>query len=481
MKRGVLWATVDQGSTSTKGALISTRGESVLETRVSVRRDVSGDSVVHDPKALAGGVVRVLDRLLAQAPENSVAGIGLTCQRSTCLLWDRESGEALTEALSWQDRTQARRAARLVRHQHIIRRRTGLPLSPHYAALKLSHLLQRVPGGVGRARNGEIVAGTLDAFLVRRLVGRDYTEPGHAGRTLCFHLDRGEFDRDLCRLFGVPRAALPTIVPSASVRGSYRDIPLTAVAGDQQAALLGHGGWRDGVTAAHFGTGAFILAATGNRPRRGAQILSAALATTSRARRYQAEGSVNSAGSAVDWIFGITKSRIQDWGERNSEPDALPAVLPAFAGLATPWWRPGARAVYAAINQRTSADDLVAGTLFALAMRVLDCVDALARAGVTTRVLRVSGKLTRLSGLITLLANAGQIQVEVSELEETGLAGIARLAAAGAIGNSRPLEHRPRSQYRLSPQWPAARAAKTRRRWRTFVRRTLEIAEFEPF
>jgi len=476
-----LWAAVDQGSTSTKGALISEGGDLVLEAHVPVERKVSGDSVVHDPTALAQGVVRVLDRLLAQAPTDSVAGIGLTCQRSTCLLWDRASGEALTESLSWQDRSQARKATTLDRHDRMIRRRTGLPLSPHYAALKLAHLLRRVPAGRRKAERGEIVAGTLDAFLVRRLVGRDLTEPGHAGRTLCFDLDRGAFDHDLCRLFGVPPAALPTVVPSASIRGSYRGFPLTAVAGDQQAALLGHGGWRTGVTAAHFGTGAFILASTGNRPKRATHVLSAALATTNRTRRFQAEGSVNSAGSAVDWIFGITKSRIQDWGEREIEPGTLPAVLPAFAGLATPWWKPETRAVYAAINPHTSADDLIAGTLFALAMRVLDCVEALTAAGVTTRVLRVSGKLTRLNGMIALCANAGQLQVEVSKLEETGLVGIARLAAAGASGNTRALVHRPETRLRVRPSWPASKAAKTRRRWRSFVRRTLDAAAVEPF
>lgn len=476
-----LWAALDQGSTSTKGALISDRGDLVFKTHVPVAREVSGDSVVHEPAAIAQGVVRVLDRLLSRAPRDSVAGIGLTCQRSTCLLWDRASGEAITEALSWQDRSQARRAVLLGRHDRMIRRRTGLPLSPHYAALKLAHLLGRVPAGRRKAERGEIVAGTLDAFLVRCLIGRDLTEPGHAGRTLCFDLDRGMFDRDLCRLFGVPRAALPAVVPSASIRGSYRGIPLSAVAGDQQAALLGHGGWRTGVTVAHFGTGAFILASTGSQPRRGTRVLSAALATTKRARRFQVEGSVNSAGSAVDWIFGITKSRLQDWGEREIEPGTLPAVLPAFAGLATPWWKPETRAVYAAINLRTSVDDLIGGTLFALAMRVLDCVDALAGAGVPTQVLRVSGKLTRLDGLVALLANAGQIRVEVSKLEETGLAGIARLAAAGVSGNTRPLSHRPETRSHVRPLWSASRAAKTRRRWRSFVRRALAAAEVEPF
>ncbi len=474
MSRRRTWAAVDQGSSSTKGALVSENGVLEFVTRKTVSRDVAGDSVTQDPVEIARSVETVLERLRRHSPEPIVA-IGLTCQRSTCLLWDRATGKPLTRALSWQDRTQARSARLLERHGPSVRRRTGLPLSPHYAALKLAHLLRTRRGALRLAANGDLVAGTLDALLTRRLVGRDLTEPGHAGRTLCFHLARGAWDRDLCRLFGVPEPALPTIVPSASLRGSYRGVPLTAVAGDQQAALLGHGGWKPGVTAVHFGTGAFVLSSTGSSAIRHRAVLSAALATTPRARRYQAEGSVNSAGSAVDWACSIAGEDLADWTRRPLDPDRLPAVMPSFAGAATPWWRPEASGLVGGLGLETSGGDLLGGVLFGVAMRVLDCVEALDRAGASTRVLRVSGKLTRLEGLIGALADAGQLVVEVADQEEMGLLGIARLAMAGHYGRAAPLGTAPALSRRREPRWQPAKASRVRRSWRRFAKAALAL------
>lgn len=476
MSSGQVWAVVDQGSSSTKAALVSKDGTLSNPTRVAVKRAVSGDSVVQDPEELARSVLVVLERLVQRSPRASIAGIGLTCQRSTCLIWDRSSGKPLSHALSWQDRSQAPRTRRLARHERDVRLRTGLPLSPHYAALKLNHLLRSRRGALEAARQGSIAAGTLDAFLVRRLIGRDVTEPGHAGRTLCFHLGRGVWDSKLCRLFGVPEEALPQIVPSASVRGSFHGIPLTAVAGDQQAALIGHGGWKPGVTAVHFGTGAFVLASTGTQPIRHRDVLSAALADTPRARRYQVEGSVNSAGAAVDWACSLTGEKLSSWKTRSLDPDSLPRILPTFAGAATPWWRPEATGLVSGLGLETDGADLLGGVLFGLAMRILDCVEALERAGASTRVLRVSGKLTRLEGLVGVLADAGQLPVEVARQEEMGLLGIARLAVAGSTRKSASMISAPALRWRREPSWSPAKARRVRRSWKRFATAALDLS-----
>ncbi len=468
-----LYAAVDQGSTSTKAALITAGGEIVYRTSRAIERAADGDSVWHDPDEIAASVISVLDRIFRRARPRA---IGLACQRSTCLLWDRAGGQAMTEARSWQDRSRARAAERLSSRAAWVKRRTGLPLSPHYAALKLAELWRRE-----RARPAQTLAGTLDAFLVQRLTGSASTEPGQAGRTLCLNLETNTWDPKLCALFGIPPEALPAIRPSAGRRGSYRGVPLTALAGDQQAALLGHGGWRPGVTAVHFGTGAFALASVGPRPRFDRRVLSAAIATTRRARRYQVEASINAAGAAVDWIFDLTGRRIQDWRDRSlGEPGPAasphPILLPAFAGLATPYWRPEARAVFAGIDSGTGADELIAATLRALAMRVADCVETLESAGASVGSLRVSGKLTRLRGLIQAIASACQVPVAVSELEETGLVGIARLAQAGFEGRSRALDQGGAVQARVPPAWSGAEARRVRRHWRRFVQKALTVS-----
>ncbi len=464
-----LLAVVDQGSTLTKGAVVDLAGERREEISLPVASRVDGPRIEHDPAAIAAGVEVTLGRLLEG---RRIAAIGLTCQRSTCLVWDRASGEPLTAALSWRDVSQGGRVEALAGQAEEVARRTGLRLSPHYAAPKLAHLLESLPGGRRRAEAGELVAGTLDAFLLRRLVGVDATEPGHAGRSLLYNLESGDWDPRLCELFGVPRAALPALAPSAAPRGEHRGVQVTAVAGDQQAALLGHGGWEPGVTAVHFGTGAFVLAATGETARRHPGLLSAVVASTAAGRRFQLEGSVNSAGAAVDWACALTGADIEAFADRDLDPERLPRVFPAFAGAAAPWWRHDARAVVAGLTLETGADDLVRGVLAGVAMRVVDCLEALAEAGVPTATLRASGKLTRLSGLVGLLADAAGVAVEVSADEETGLAGIARLAATG-LGALPDPAGAPRIARRRDPAWPPERARAARRRWRQFVDRAL--------
>ena len=458
-----LIAAVDQGSTGTKAALIDATGRRLAESSCPVERQTTGGaSLEHDPEELIAGVEACLEEVTAAAKP---AAIGLTCQRSTCLVWERDGGRPLTRALSWQDLSEADRVGSLAAHADEVAARTGLHLSPHYAAPKLARLLDEVPDGRRRAAAGELVAGTLDAFLAQRLTGEATTEPGHAGRSLLYNLDSGDWDLELCDLFGVPRAALPRLLASAKPRGEWRGLPLVAAAGDQQAALIGHGGWRRGVVAAHFGTGAFVLASCGDRPLRRPGLLAAVLASTPRRRRFQLEGSVNSAGSAVDWACRLTGERLEEWEERALDPRRLPRVLPAFAGLGAPWWRPGAAAEITGLRPEHDGGALLGGVLAGVAQRVLDCVEAIADAGIAVQTLRVSGKLTRLGGLVALLADLGQLPVEVAAEEETGLTGIARLAAAALAGEETVLSAAAGRRDVVAPSWPRAAAREVREAW----------------
>ena len=285
----------------------------------------AGERVEHDPATLAGEVVALLEELAGRGPLDAVA---LTCQRSTCLLWERVTGRPLTGALSWQDRRAVARVAPLGAAAAAVAARTGLHLSPHYAAPKLGWLLERLPDGARRAAAGELVAGTLDAFLVQALTGTASTEPGQAGRTLLCSLDEGTWDPWLLELFGLPGAALPPLAPSVGVRGSWRGVPLVALAGDQQAALVGHGGAVPGVVAAHFGTGAFVLAAVGALPLRRPGLLAAWLYRRGEERAFQLEGAVNSAGSAVDWALRITGIALEAAGAVESCRSACPGACP---------------------------------------------------------------------------------------------------------------------------------------------------------
>ena len=426
--------------------------------------------------------------------------MALACQRSTCLLWERDSARPLTAALSWQDLSARERAAALEPYAPEIARRTGLRVSPHYAGAKLAMLLDEHPDLRRRAERGEVLAGTLDAFLVHRLTGEPSTEPGHAGRTLLYDLDADRWDEALCQTVGVPPAALPPLLPSAGPRGALAGdawrgtplagVPLLALAGDQQAALVGNGG-HDAeagagcVAVVHFGTGAFALVETGESPLRHAGLLAAVAWSAAGGvpggarRRFQLEGSVNSAGSAVDWALrlrgGSTSQRGGDatdlaaLGAAELDPERLPDFLPGFVGVGAPWWLPHGGATLGSLTLAHGPDDLLRGVLAGVAQRVADCLQAFAAAHVAPSVVRASGRLAALPALAGLVADLSGLPVEVVAEEEAGLRGAARLAALALGAGEATLAVPPPLRARHEPRWPEARRVRVRARWRAFV------------
>lgn len=457
-------ACLDQGSGSTKGAVFDAEGRVLAQARVPISIVHDGDRVEHDPEEVWTSVERTLAELAAGA--GPLSAIGLCVQRSSCLLWQRNGARPLSPVVSWQDRRHAAAIASTSRDlADEVRRRTGLFLSPHYAAPKLRGLLDGVAGARSQAARGEIVAGTLDAWLVHRLTGVPSTEAGIAGRTLLYDLEEDAWSGALCDAFEIPRAALPPLRPAAGRRGEWHGVPVLAVAGDQQAALLGHGGWRRGVVAAHFGTGAFVLAATGGEVLRHAGLLSAVLAATAHERRFQIEGTVQSAGSAIDWISALCGVTLDALPGRPLAPERLPVVVPAFLGLGAPWWRPEARARIDDLELSTSAEDLVAATLVGVAQRVADNLEAMRQAGLRVETLRVSGRLTRRSEFVAIVAELGGCTIELAAEEESGLQGLARLTHAAALGNDAALASAATWRERHAPEWSEARRAEARGRW----------------
>lgn len=475
---------VDQGSSSTKGALLDEAGAVHARAEAAIGVDRSGSRVAHDPEELLGSVRQVLAELAVAGRPDAVA---LACQRSTCLLWERDGGRPLTAALSWQDLSAAGRAAALSPRAAEIARRTGLRLSPHYAGAKLGLLLDEVPGARRGAEAGDVVAGTLDAFLVHRLTGLPSTEPGHAGRTLLYALDEDRWDPELCAAFDVPEPALPALLPSAGARGLLRGgaldgVPLLALLGDQQAALLGNGGagggW-NGVAVAHFGTGAFALIGTGGAPCRHEGLLSAVVWSGKDRRRFQLEGSVNSAGSAVDWAVRLTGADLVAVGAGELDPETLPLLLPGFAGVGAPWWQGPPGATITGLRLIHGPDELLAAVLAGVAQRLVDCLEAFAAAGVAPVTVRASGRLGGLPALAGLLADASGVPVEVVAEEEAGLRGAGRLAAVFLGAGEATLDGPPPLRCRREPRWQKARRDGVRARWHAFVSKAVKLQPAE--
>jgi glycerol kinase len=477
---GALILGIDAGTTAVKAALFDARLQPVAERRraVGVRHPRPG-RVEKDPLEVLAAVTELAADLLRQAP-GPVAACGLDHEGESVLAWDAGTGEPLTPVIVWQDKRGAASLERLSADVAEIRRRTGLPLDPYFSASKLAWLVEHEPA-VARARErGTLRLGTLDAFLSDRLGAGFATDASTASRTMLLALGGSGWDPWLLERFGVPPEALPVIGDTAGELGVLRhaswpqEVPLTARACDQQAALAGSGCVTPGAAKATYGTGVFVLAHAGDAPPDAPGGLLPTVAWRIGGREsYALDGGVFAAGAMLEWLCGELglAGRPEELGPlARTVPDARSArVLPALAGLGAPWWRPEARAVLAGIDGGTTRAHLARAAFEGIAWRVADVVEAI-RAVVPVPLLRVDGGLTREPLLLDLQADALGVAVETAAADATVL-GAAGLAAVGAgvLGDVADIAALAPAAQRVEPRLDEARREGAHAAWRTFV------------
>ena len=452
--------------------------------------------VEQDPEGMVEGALAVLRKALEKAglrPQD-LLGIGITNQRETVVAWDRKSGKPLAPAIVWQDRRTAARSRELAEQglEQKLREVTGLPPDPYFSATKLEWLLRNVPGLREGARAGEVAFGTVDSWLLFRLAGVHATDSTNASRTLLFDIRSLTWSRELLELFSVPPGSLPEVRPSLSVFGSTKrdligaEVPLAGVLGDQQAALLGQGCLSPGEGKVTWGTGAFLLVNTGDRPVGSSHGLLSTLAYTSPAEvRYALEGSVFIAGAAIQWLrdgLGIIGAA----GESEELARTLPGnegvyFVPALAGLGAPHWDPYARGTILGLTRGTTRAHLVRAALEAIAYQTHDLVRALeADAGISLPVLRVDGGAARNDFLCQFQADLLGIPVVRPQVLETTALGAA-LAAGVAVGlwSLADLPELIRSERRFEPRMPEGERKRLLSCWRKALERAKGWAEEE--
>ncbi len=415
--------------------------------------------VEHDPQEIWDSVVAAAAAALASADLEPAAldVVAIANQRETTLLWDRRTGEAVARAIVWQDRRTADRCAAL--DHELIRTRTGLVPDPYFSATKLEWLLQRHD-----ARG--LAFGTVDSWLAWRLTGgaRHVTDVTNASRTMLCSLHTRDWDDELLDLFGVERSLLPEIVGSADEVGEGEllgtRVVIRGMAGDQQAALFGHGCHTAGEGKATYGTGSFVLVHTGldaSPPPHG-------LLRTVAADGLALEGAVLVAGAALQWLRdGLAVIGDADESEalaRSVDDTGGVVFVPALAGLGSPWWDAGARGLITGLTRGTSRAHLVRAALEAIAHQVADVVEALPD---PMHVLRADGGATRNAFLMQLQADLLGLPVQVAAEQETTALGVAALAAGG--------DARVPAGAVFEPRLDPAAAAEQRLRWRTALAR----------
>ncbi len=374
---------------------------------------------------------------------SDLAGIGITNQRETVVVWDERTGEPLHRAIVWQDRRTAARCDELRRqgYETLVRRRTGLVLDPYFSGTKIEWLLRNVDGLATRAKDGGVRFGTIDAWLAFKLTGRAVTDYSNASRTLLFDVFGLSWDEDLCALLGVPAAALPEAAPSAQVYGMTRpdsflgaEVPVAGIAGDQQAALFGQACYTEGLGKNTYGTGSFVLLNTGAEPPPPSPGLLTTIAWGIEARvDYALEASVFITGAAVQWLrdgLGI----IDVAGETEAMAASLHSndgvyFVPALTGLGSPHWDPYARGTIVGLTRGTRREHLARAALEAIAFQTVDAVEAMERAsGEPLAELRADGGATVNRWLMQFQADMLGRSVVVPEIAETTALGAAYLA-----------------------------------------------------
>jgi glycerol kinase len=473
---------LDQGTTSSR-AIVFDRAGAVLgfDQRELPQHFPQPGWVEHDPadiwetqRATAANALRN-----ARVTAADVAAIGITNQRETTILWDRASGKPVAPAIVWQDRRTAAMcdAWRAEGLGALVAERTGLVLDPYFSASKIAWLLAAMPGLRARAERGEIAFGTVDSWLIWNLTGgaRHVTDVTNASRTMLFDIHRLRWSDELLGALHIPAALLPEVLPCTAAFGTCDPalfgaaIAIAGVAGDQQAALVGHAGFAAGVAKNTYGTGSFLVLNTGDRVVRSTHGLIATIAYgfVPGAVTYALEGSVFVTGAAVQWLrdgLGIV-DRAGDTARLAREADDAGRCwfVPAFTGLGAPHWDPYARGTIVGITRGTTRAHLVRAALEAMALQSADVVGAMeADAGFALQELRVDGAAAANDFTMQFQADLLGIPVVRPALVETTAFGAAYLAgvqagwwdAAGTTGG------RPREQTRFTPALaPAARAA----------------------
>ncbi len=438
---------IDQGTTSTRAILFDAAGAVRHIARRELRQIYPQPGwVEHDPEEIWQAVVMTCREAIAAANADAlgpVAAIGITNQRETTLLWDRVDGRPVHNAIVWQDRRTAPICERWRADglSDAVAQRTGLVIDPYFSASKIRWLLDQDPGLVARAQAGEIAFGTIDSFLLWRLTGGTHqTDVTNASRTMLYDLHRLDWDAALLDAFGIPAAMLPAVCGTggefgATLPGLFGDvIPIAAIAGDQQAALIGQACFRPGMVKSTYGTGAFALLHTGAAPAASSHKLLTTIAyRLGSETAYALEGSIFIAGAAVQWLRDrlglITQAAETQALAERADPRQRVYFVPGFAGLGAPYWAPEARGTITGLTAECGAAELARATLEAVGYQTRDLIAAMsADSGLKIDTLRVDGGMAASDWTMQFLADMLPAHVERPASIETTAWGAAYVA-----------------------------------------------------
>lgn len=483
---------LDQGTTSSRAIVFDHAGAQLSTAQAEFPQIYPQPGwVEHDPIEIWNSQTEVARQALAQADISAanIAAIGITNQRETTLIWDRKTGKPIHNAIVWQDRRTSGMCRQLKAEgfEETVRSKTGLVIDPYFSGTKVAWLLENVDGARARAEAGDLAFGTIDSYLIWQLTGGQHiTDVTNACRTLLFNIHTMSWDEDILAHLNIPPTILPEVKPSSMVYGeTVSDIfgvpvPIAGAAGDQQAASFGQVCYDPGLTKNTYGTGCFMLMNTGNEPTPSPSGLLTTIGwqVGDDPADFALEGSVFIAGAAVQWLrdeLKIIESASAVEALAGSEPDTGGVyVVPAFAGLGTPYWDPFARGTIVGMTRGTNRAHIARATLESIAYQSRDVLDAMEKdAGIKLPVLRVDGGAALNDLLMQFQADILGVPVQRPQVNETTALGAAYLAglAVGFWESQEEIAAQWRLEREYEPQMSEDQRAALYAGWQRAVKR----------
>ena len=484
---------IDQGTTSSRAIVFDAKANIISLSQEEFPQIYPADGwVEHDPEAIWSTTLNTAKQAFdkAESKGGKVIAIGITNQRETTVVWDRESGKAIYNAIVWQDRRTAETCKQLIAEElsSNVQKRTGLLLDPYFSATKVSWILEHVEGAREQAQTGKLAFGTIDCFLISRLTNTKVhaTDATNASRTSLFNINDMSWDEELLRIFNVPKEVLPEVYNCAADFGQSdpalfgRAIPIFGVAGDQQAAAIGQGCFSPGAIKSTYGTGCFVLMNTGEQILLSKnRLLSTVAYQLGNKTTYALEGSIFIAGAAVQWLRDglgiISNARETEDLIKNLTDNAGVYMVPAFTGLGAPYWNPDVRGAIFGISRATGPAQFVRAALESVCYQTHDLFSAMAEDGIKPSSLKVDGGMVANDWVVQFLADVLNLTVNRPRVMETTALGAAYLAGlqAGLFSSLDDISKQWQLDKKFDPQIDSSQRNKLIAGWQNAITRLI--------
>ena len=448
MKKYIL--AIDQGTTSTRTMIFTAGGQRVATAQQEFAQHFPApNQVEHEPQDIIDSVISTLKQAVqtANIASEELAAIGITNQRETTVIWDKQTGKPIHRAIVWQDRRTADYCQSLKQDgwTNALQQKTGLVIDPYFSGTKIKWLLDQYDPDRERARRGELLFGTMDTFVLWHLTGGDSyaTDVTNASRTLLFNINTMHWDEDLLQLFDIPLAMLPEVKDCDALFGTSKEsvcgftLPIHGIAGDQHAALIGQACFHQGMLKSTYGTGCFMMLNTGETLHSSKHRLLTTIAYRLKAKTcYALEGSIFMAGAVIQWLrdnLGLIQhaSETEALAE-SADPNSAVIMVPAFVGLGAPYWDANALACITGMGRGSGKAEIVAAALESIAFQTRDLVEAMqADMKAPINHLRIDGGMVANTWFAQCLTNTLKARIDIPQIEETTALGAAYIAALG--------------------------------------------------